>query len=167
MSRRVVRWLTAAFGASALGLAACGDDDGGAVRTVTVPGPEASAQDSAPAAAVGGDAILIETRITSARRHTGEILGTSVIGEAAFCRGGTTSGGSDGPTITATFRCDNGTLKVQYAPTQRSLVQGGAWEIVKGTGRFKGLRGGGSMVARFEEDDPEGGREIFTGTVSR
>ena len=43
--------------------------------------------------------------------------------------------------------------------------QGGVWEVVSGTGRFEGLRGGGSMVAPFESDDPDAGREVFTGTV--
>jgi hypothetical protein len=47
------------------------------------------------------------------------------------------------------------------------LVQGGVWEVVRGTGRFEGLRGGGSMVAKFESDNPDGGREIFTGTVGK
>ncbi len=41
------------------------------------------------------------------------------------------------------------------------------WEVVSGTGRFKGVRGGGSMVATFESDDPDTGREIFTGTVGK
>jgi len=91
----------------------------------------------------------------------------SALAESAFCRGGTTSGGSEGPTTTTTFRCPGGTLKVQYAPTQPSSVQGSAWEIVSGTGSLKGLRGGGSMVAKFESDNPDTGREIFTGTVGR
>ena len=43
--------------------------------------------------------------------------------------------------------------------------QSAVWEIVSGTGRFEGLRGGGSMVARFESKDPDKGRETFTGTV--
>jgi hypothetical protein len=38
---------------------------------------------------------------------------------------------------------------------------------VRGTGRFEGLRGGGSMVAKFESDNPDSGREIFTGTVGK
>jgi hypothetical protein len=116
---------------------------------------------------VSGDAILIETRVTNAKRHTGVVLGASVIGESAFCRGGKTSGGSEGPTITTTFRCPGGTLEVQYAPTQRSLVQGGVWEVVRGTGSFEGLRGSGSMVAKFETDDPDSGREFFAGTVGK
>jgi hypothetical protein len=148
------------------GLAACGGDNGGDVRTVTVAPADTSVQETSTPP-VSGDAILIETRVTDAKRHTGEVLGVSVIGESAFCRGGRTSGGSDGPTITTTFRCRGGTLKVQYAPTQPSLVQSAVWEVVGGTGRFEGLRGGGSMVARFESDDPDTGWEIFTGTLGK
>jgi hypothetical protein len=151
----------------ATGLAACGGDNGGGVRTVTVARADPSAQETSGAAPVRGDAILIETRVTNARRHTGVILAGSVIGESAFCRRGTSSGASDGPTITTTFRCPGGTLKVQYAPTQPSRVQGAVWEVVRGTGSLQGLRGGGSMVARFDRDDPDRGRETFTGTVGR
>jgi len=151
----------------ATGLAACGGDNGGGVRTVTVAPADPSAQETSGAAPVRGDAILIETRVTNARRHTGMILAGSVIGESPFCRSGTSSGASDGPTITTTFRCPGGTLKVQYAPTQPSRVQSAVWEVVRGTGSLQGLRGGGSMVARFDRDDPDRGRETFTGTVGR
>jgi hypothetical protein len=82
-----------------------------------------------------------------------------------FCRGGKTTGGSDGPTITSTFKCRGGTLTVHYATTQRSLVQSSAWEIESGTGEYEGLRGGGTMVASFDEDT-DSGREIFAGTLS-
>ena len=60
------RWLTATLAVAAIGLAACGGDEGSEVRTVTVPAVE---QDTTT-----GDAILIETRITDARAHTGEVL---------------------------------------------------------------------------------------------
>ena len=159
--------LVMALTTAAICLAACGGDNGGAVRTVTVSPDEASAEETPTSAPLSGAPVLIEIRVTNARRHTGEVLGVSAIGESAFCRGGKTSGGSEGPTITTMFRCPGGTLKVQYAPTQRSLVQGSAWEVVSGTGRFKGFRGGGSMVATFESGDPDTGREIFTGTVGK
>jgi hypothetical protein len=158
--------LAIALTVAAMGLAACGDDDDAEVRTVTAPAPEASTEEASTAAG-NGDAILIETRVTDARRHTGEIVDGSVLGESAFCRGGKTSGGSDGAEITTTFRCRGGTLEVQFAPTQRSQVQGAPWQVVSGTGRFEGLRGGGSMVAAFESDDPDSGREVFTGTVEK
>ena len=150
-----------------IGLGACGDDNGGEVRTVTVAPAETSAQETPTSAPLSGAPVLIETRVTDARRHTGEVLGGSVLGESAFCRGGKTSGGSEGPTITTTFHCARGTLKVQYAPTQRSLVQGAEWGVVSGTGTFKGLRGGGSMVAKFESDNPDSGGETFTGTIAK
>jgi hypothetical protein len=150
-----------------LGFAGCGGDSGGEVRTVTVTVADAPAQETPTPAPVDGDAILIRTRVTNARRHISEVLDGSVIGESAFCRGGKISGGSNGPTITSTFHCPAGTLTLEYAPTQRSLVQGNVWGIAGGTGRFKGLRGGGSMVAEFESDDPDRGREFFTGTVGR
>jgi hypothetical protein len=38
---------------------------------------------------------------------------------------------------------------------------------MSGTGSLKGLRGGGSMVAKFVSDNPDTGREIFTGTVGK
>lgn len=58
-----------------------------------------------------------------------------------------------------------GTLEIRYAPVQLSRVQGSVWEVVRGTGRYEGLRGGGSMVAAFGEDDPDRGRETCTGIV--
>ena len=153
----VDRLLVVSLAVAALGLAACGggDGDGVDVRTVTVPATE-----SAPA---DGDAILIETRVTDAAQHTGEVLRRSVLGESEFCPGGKTSGGSEGALITTTFRCSDGTLKVRFAPTQHSLVQSAEWVVVSGTGRYNDLRGGGSMVASFK--NPEQGGETFTGTV--
>ena len=152
---------------AASGLAACGGSGDDDVRTVTVAPAGTSVQETSASRPVRGDAILIETRITDARGHTGEVLDVSVFGEHAFCQGGKTSGGSEGPTITTTFHCPGGTLEVRYAPTQPSLVQGSVWEVVSGTGSFEGLRGGGSMVATFESDDPDTGREIFTGTLGK
>ena len=149
---------------AAIGLAACGGDNGGSDRADAP--AETSAPETSTSVPVSGDAILIETRITDARRHTGEVLGGSVIGESAFCPGGEANGSSEGPTITTTFRCPGGTLTVQYAPSQFSLVQSALWGVVSGTGSFEGLRGGGSMVAAFESDNPDTGRETFTGTVS-
>jgi hypothetical protein len=149
----------------AVGLTACGADDDGGGEPEAAPA-ETSAQETSTPPPANGDAILIETRVTDARSHTTEVLDGSVLGESAFCPGGKASGGSDGPTITSTFTCAGGTLEVRYAPRQRSFVQSSSWEVVSGTGDYEGLRGGGWMVAAFESDDPDAGREIFTGTVS-
>lgn len=157
---RVVLVAIAAIGLSACGAQTDGNDPPAA------PG-ETPASQTSPSAPLSGDAILIETQITDARSHEAEVLDGSVIGESAFCPGGKAKGASEGPTITTTFTCSAGTLTVQYAPMQRSLVQSATWEVVSGTGDFEGLRGGGSMVAAFESDDPDSGQETFTGTVSR
>jgi hypothetical protein len=146
---------------SLLGIVACGDA-GGEVRTVTV-GTPAETEEGPPGI---GDAILIETRISDPRTHTGVVLDGSVIGESAFCPGGKTRGGSTGGTITATFQCPGGRLTVSYSPTQRSRVQSSDWKVVSATGNFRGLAGGGWMVANFGSDDPEKGGETFTGTVT-
>jgi hypothetical protein len=151
------------------GLTACGtDDDGGGAADPEVTPAETSAEETSTSSPppVDGDAVLIETRVTDARSHTTEVLDGSVVGESAFCPGGTAGGGSDGATITSTFTCAGGTLEVRYAPRQPSLVQSASWEVVRGTGDYDGLRGGGWMVAVFDSDDPDAGREIFTGTVS-
>lgn len=150
---------------TAIGLSACGAETAGSGSPITpTETPDTEKATSAPRS---GDAILIETQITNARLHTGVVLDGSVLGESAFCEGGDTTGSSSGPTITATFTCPSGTLTVQYAPTQNSPVQSAEWEVVSGTGSFEGLHGGGYMVAAFASDDPDAGREVFTGTVSQ
>jgi len=169
---RPLGWLMAAIALTA-GLAACdgGDDTDAqpdASSAAESPSPESSdssAVDSPLAAPLFGKAILIETRVLNAGRHRTVVEGTSVIGESAFCRGGGARGGSEGAAITTTFHCPGGTLTVRYSPIQRSLVQGAGWEVVSGTGNLAGLRGGGSMVAVFDDDHPDRGREVFTGTV--
>jgi hypothetical protein len=112
-----------------------------------------------------GTPIFIETRVINARRHVGVVVRGSVIGESAFCPGGKTTGGSEGAAITTTFHCSGGTLTISYSPIQRNRVQGAPWQSVSGTGSLAGFVGGGSMVAIFSEDDPDRGREIFTGLV--
>jgi hypothetical protein len=159
MARMVHRWLTATLAVAAIGIAACGDDNGAEVGTVTT----TEAEQDAP---VTGDAILIETRITNIERHTAEVLSRSFIGESAFCPGGKASGGGN-PTVITTFRCPDGQLKIRFAPMQRSPVQSAVWEVVSGTGSFAGLRGGGSMVARSGSEASENLRETFAGTVGK
>lgn len=168
MSGMLDRWLRVALAVAAVGLAACGDDDSAEVRTVTVAAEPSAEQGTATGqqSVVDGDAILIRTRITDGRKHEGKVLAGSLIGESAFCAGGTTSGGGQVPIIT-TFSCPDGRLKVKFAVTKPSLVQSAIWEVVSGTGRFEGLRGGGSMVAYFDSKDPEKGGETFAGTVGK
>jgi hypothetical protein len=149
------------------GLAACGHADRGGVRTVTVAAAGASVEATTTSPPVSRDALVIETRVTDARGHKGEVLATSSIGESAFCPGGKTTGGSEGPTITATFHCADGTLTIEFAPTQPSLVQSAPWDVVAGSGHYEGFRGSGWMAAKFDRDDPDSGREFFVGTLGK
>jgi hypothetical protein len=148
-------------------LVACAGDDGEDVRpaAATTTAAQPSTQEPPTPAPIFGKPTLIETRVVNAARHVAVVLRTSVIGESAFCPGGKASGGSEGAAITTTFHCSGGTLTVRYSPTQRSRVQGATWEVVSGTGSLSGLSGGGSMVAVFDKDDPDRGREVFTGLL--
>ena len=147
-------------------LVACTGGNGGyAAPPDATTAADPPTQESSTPAPIFGKPILFQTQVHNAEQHVGIVLRTSVIGESAFCRGGRTSGGSEGAAITTTFHCRDGTLQVRYSPIQRSLVQGAAWDVVGGTGSMAGLRGGGSMVAIFEKGDPDTGRETFTGTV--
>lgn len=138
--------------------------DGQGATDARTSSPTPAASTATPA---GTDPIRIEETIADARVHTGVVLASSVIAEAAFCRGGHSRGGSSGETITETFECAEGTLEVRFKLVQRSLVQGGIWEIVSGTGSYAGLRGGGSMVVTFETANPDVGRAVFTGLVGK
>src|SRR5688500_16220712 len=113
---------------TAIVFAACGGDGDDEVETPTETAAETSAAAAPTVPPADGDAILIETRVTDARSHTGEVV-AMYIGESAYCRGAKTSGGSDGAAIATTLECPEGTLKLEFAPTQPSNVQGATWEV--------------------------------------
>jgi hypothetical protein len=159
---------TACLAIAALGLPACGDDDGDqGERTV---GPDVDRSVSAPGEG-GGEAILIKTSLTI---PTGEVLSGSVIGDSRFCRGGTFRD-EEGPpgvrTVLRTFRSPDGQLKIDFTPQgvegRRTgpIKQSGPWKVVGGSGRFEGLRGHGQTTVTSKRLPV--GRETFTGTVAR
>jgi hypothetical protein len=150
---------------TALGIAACGDDGG----------PASGAEEVAATVEEAGESILIKTHVVfvehpNAKGETmGEVLSASTIGDSAFCAGGRFSDRHGQPPlglVVKTFRCPGGRLTITFSPTDPSLKQSSDWEVVKGSGRFEGLSGGGRMRAVFESKGGEG-RETFTGTVSR
>jgi hypothetical protein len=159
-------WLALAWVVTALGLAACGGDDGDAGGTTT------GAEETETSAKEGGEPIVIKTHVDplNARGETtGEVLSGSTIGDSAFCAGGKFI---DGPVKTSTrsvvrsFRCPSGTLTITFTSTPPGVKQRSDWKVVKGLGRFEGLSGGGRMRAVLESKVGEG-RETFTGTVTR
>ncbi len=149
--RRQLRWLAVALAITAIGLAACGDDDGDEGGTQT---------------AKKGEPILIKTRL---HIPMGEILRGSSIGNSPFCRGGKFRDQEHEAGVEKTLRCPDGSLRIGFHPTgePQGRMQRGPWAIRSGTGAYEGLRGGGRMKVTFEPGSGTNGRETFTGTVAR
>ncbi len=160
---------------SLLGIAACSDDDGDEDGTTT--GTEeaettAGGDETGTSAKESGEPILIKTHLAppNARgESTGEVLSGSTIGDSAFCAGGNFIDGHVEPTdrsVIRSFRCPGGTLEVTFTSTPPDVKQRSDWKVVKGLADFEGLSGGGRMRGVLESNG-EGGRETFTGTVTR
>ena len=153
---------------SLLGIAACGDDDadeGGTTASRDV-------ERTSTIAAESGEPILVKTHLAPPNaqgKTSGEVLAGSTIGDSAFCARGTFI---DGPvvipsrTVLRSFRCPGGTLTITFTSTPPDVKQRSDWKVVNGLGRFEGLSGGGRMRGVLESGRP-GGRETFTGTVTR
>jgi hypothetical protein len=138
---------------TALGLAACGDDDESDVSTD---------------AAEPTEEIVIETHITFPRDGApiGEVLDESTIGGSPLCPGGTFSDQQANGEwfIEKTIECADGSLEIGFSPGEPSnRTQKGPWEVLSGTGAYDGLSASGEMETTFEGRTE--GRETFTGTV--
>lgn len=162
---RVKSAVTVLLMVSLLGIAACDDDDDD--------GTTAAADETATSGKEGGEPILIKTHVNSLNARgetTGEVRSGSTIGDSAFCAGGRFADAAEAPpldeSVSRTFHCPGGTLAITFSPTGTDLKQSGPWKVVKGLVGFDGLSGGGRMRVVFEPGD-EGGRESFTGTVTR
>jgi hypothetical protein len=154
-SERARLWLAMALAAPVIGLAACGDDD-----------------DSEGGTPAGGDPILIKTQldpVSASGQTMGQVRSGSTIGDSTFCRGGNFLDGPVKPphrSVMRDFRCPGGILTITFVSTPPGVKQRSDWKVVRGLGRFEGLRGGGRMTAVDETGSGEP-RETFTGTVTR
>jgi hypothetical protein len=160
-----VRWLAVALTVTAVGLAACGDDDGDENGAATTSGADT---DLSADPAEGSEEIVIKTDLNI---PTGEVLGGSSIGDSPFCPGGTfrdKDGNDEIGFLDRTYRCPDGNLRMGFSPHEpQGLTQTGPWEIVSGTGAYEGMEGSGQMEVTFESANSDQGRETFTGTVAR
>ncbi len=166
--------LAQALVVGALGLAACSDDDGDEGGTTTgaeEAGTTAGGDETGTSAKEGAEPIRIKSHlapVNASGEATGEVLSGSTIGDSAFCVGGRfgerKAPGTD--LVTRIFRCSRGTLTITFTSTPPDVKQRSDWEVLKGLGSFEGLSGGGRMRAVSESGDG-GGRETFTGTVTR
>ena len=159
----IARVISGALAIAVMGLAACSDAGGVEGGTFGVPDFDRVffAQDAG-----GSEAILINTRVTL---PTGEVRRASVIGDSAFCPGGTfrdRQGDTDTGLVDRTFHCPNGTLTMGFTPgVPDGRTQSGPWNVVSGTGVFEGLQGSGQMEITKKPNSCTDGRETFTGTV--
>jgi hypothetical protein len=167
-------WLLLVLTVTAIGLAACGDDDG-TTTGADEAGTTAARDEAETTAQEGGEPILIKTHLTFVEDPTakvgarGQVLPRSTVGGSAFCAGGSFSDRRGEPplgSVVKTFRCPGGRLTITFSPSEPSERQSSDWEVVNGTGRFEGLGGGGRMWAVFKPNGTEG-REIFVGSVTR
>jgi hypothetical protein len=165
---------------SALGLAGCSLDDAG-TEDGTATDPDVTSPSSVATSTAAdvdgdlevpvpnGDAILILDQVTDI--NGGKVRRRSFVGDEAFCPGGSMKHEHGRPGIgtgIATFRCRDGSLSIGFTPLPApGLIQSSPWEVLSGTGRYKGIRGRGWMVVRFEGGSSERGQETFVGTITR
>lgn len=155
------------------GLTGCGgegtNDDG---ATGTSPAtPKTTAASTGPTTPGGnGDPVLIRTAV---KGFGGKVVKGSVLGESAFCSGGTVRHDRGSPEIgfpaVNVFLCSDGQLKIGFGPGPEQMnnsVQTSNWKILAGSGRFSGMTGTGQMIVQWSEGArPEQGQETFTGRV--
>jgi hypothetical protein len=174
-----VRWLAVALTVTAVGLAACGDEDGDESAMTAAPDAEATSSQSAE----GSEMILIKTRTTIGAAEQlggsnvsgrGEVLDGSSIGGSPFCPGGTFqdahSEDHEIGLVERKFDCPDGSLRIGFSPQEPTspLTQSGPWQVVacSGSGAFLGLQGDGQMEIKYQPHTrATEGRETFTGTV--
>jgi hypothetical protein len=150
------RALAVMIAAACLTSCANDNDEGSASATTTAPSPEV-------------ERIVIKTRIVG---FTGKVLTGSVLGDAAFCPGGTLRHDHGSleigfPAVNV-FSCEAGTLRIGFGPgagQMEQAVQTSDWRVLDGTGSFAGATGEGTMRVTFEDRDAAIGQETFTGVV--
>ena len=143
----------------ALAIAACGDTDAGGDEGGTT-------------VAESNEPILIRTRLFAPDgqgKASGKVLSGSTIGDSAFCaRGKFVDGPVQVPerSVLRSFRCPGGNLSITFSSTPPGVEQRSDWKVVNGVGRFEEAGGGGRMKGELDSGGG-GGRETFTGTVTR
>ncbi len=170
---RLARVLPALLAIAIFGLTGCGGEvtgDRAAVRTSpTAPNTTDAAPTITPESE--GEPVLIETAI---KGFHGKVVTGSVLGESAFCAGGTVRHDQGSMEIgfpaVDVFLCSDGQLKIGFGPGPEQMnnsVQSSDWKILEGSGRFSGLTGSGQMIVQWSmKAGQERGQETFIGHVA-
>src|SRR4051812_8913736 len=149
-------------------LTSCGNDNV-EEQGSTTSSPSGSDIDHSAPPTLNEEKVVIKTRI---RGFTGRVLTASVVGDAAFCPGGTVRhehGSLEiGFPAVNVFSCQTGALKVGFGPgpdQMNQLLQTSDWRVLDGTGSFAGSTGEGTMQVKFKEGDAVIGHETFLGVI--
>jgi hypothetical protein len=158
---------------------ACRGGEGGTI------GPSPSGASGASSGDGVGEPLVIRTKLTVAAVEgaetiaTGEVLEGSMMGDSAFCVGGTVLDVHADPAeavdalIERTITCRAGTVTLGITPVvgashdPQDLTQTGAWTIIRGSGAFDGLGGQGEMEMTYGPGEGSAVHETLTGTVIR
>jgi hypothetical protein len=153
------------------GCAGDGTNDRAAVgASPATPKATAASTDPTMSAEGEGDPLLIKTSINGLG---GKVVTGSVLGDSAFCSGGSVRHDHGSPEIgypaVNVFLCSDGQLKIGFGPGAEQMdnsVQTSDWKILDGSGRFSGMTGNGQMIVQWSKKAAsEKGSETFTGRV--
>jgi hypothetical protein len=113
--------------------------------------------------------VLIETSIRFSENAPARgTIRRLFIGQRAYCTRARFEDGGSGQAVVKRIDCGrSGTLAIRFTPgpnAENVINQSGRWTLIGATGSFAGLKGGGTMFARFQPHGPMG-NETFTGTL--
>lgn len=113
--------------------------------------------------------VLIDTAITFSRDAPPKgTVRRLFIGQRSPCTRARFEDRGMGPAVIKRIDCGrSGVLTMRFTPRPhgpRVRNQSASWTLIEATGSFTGLKGGGTMFVRSEQDAPRA-REIFTGTL--
>lgn len=161
------RSAVAALAVAAASLTACSDDAGTHATTRATTTSTGTTHTASP----HGErkTIVIKTQFVD---FDGVVVDGSLIGNSAFCAGGTLHHESGSPEIgypaINVFTCGDSQLKIGFGPgpdQMNNRIQTSDWKVLEGSGDFAGVTGSGRMKVEFPRVGASNGQETFTGTV--
>lgn len=164
------RSAVAALAVAAASVTAC-SDDAGTHATATTRATTTSSTGTTLTTSPHGvrKTIVIKTQFVD---FDGKVVGGSLIGDSAFCAGGTLHHESGSPEIgypaINVFSCGDSQLKIGFGPgpdQMNNRIQTSGWKVLEGSGDFAGVAGSGQMKVEFPQVGASNGQETFTGTV--
>lgn len=154
----------AALAVAAASLTACSDDAGTHATTTSSTGTTLTTSPHGVR-----KSIVIKTQVVD---FEGKVVDGSLIGDSAFCAGGTLHHESGSPEIgypaINVFSCGDSQLKIGFGPgpdQMNNRIQTSSWKVLEGNGDFAGVTGSGQMKVEFPQAGASNGQETFTGTV--